>query len=149
MDTLYPTQSPAGYANGGRRCHSATYTDDGDDDAKCGGGGDDGSHRDGGVVSEMCKAVVFRSRCENGSAPDCGRLKEARAGGILCCGGTTVKVEHPLISTRVSRTTETFTGHEGKEGSPNPALALWGPSPNESHRHLCLNVSHSLFSAPW
>jgi hypothetical protein len=75
----------------------------------------------------MRKAVVFRSRYENGSAPD-----RDQAGGILFCGGTTVKVEHPLIFVRVSRTTETFTRHKGKEGNPNPALAPWGPSSDES-----------------
>jgi hypothetical protein len=46
-------------------------------------------------------------------------LGEARAGdyagGILCGGDTTVEVGHPLISTGVSRMTETITGHEDKE----------------------------------
>ena len=33
----------------------------------------------------------------------------------LCCGDTTVKVGHSLISAGVSPTTETVTGHESEE----------------------------------
>jgi hypothetical protein len=122
---------------GGRHYHDAICTGGGDDDVKCGGGGGMEAIEVVGVVSEMRKAVVFRSRYENGIASDRGGIGEARAGDhaggdFLCCGGTMVKVEHLLISARVSRTTETFTGHEGMERSPNPTLAPWGPLPDES-----------------
>jgi hypothetical protein len=92
---------------------------------------------DGIEVREMetTEAVKLFRKCaklqspgvdmKNGNTPDRDGIREARAGGhaggILCCGDTTVKVGRPLISAGVSLTTDTGTGHEDKEGSPNPA----------------------------
>jgi hypothetical protein len=53
-------------------------TGGGDDDVRCGGGRRVGGHQGGGVVSEMRKAVVFRSRYENGNVLDRGGIREAR-----------------------------------------------------------------------
>ena len=65
------------------------------------------AHRGGGVVSEMREAAVSPDRSKHGSAAD--------RGGVVCCGYTTVRVEHPLIFAGVSRKTETVTGHKSKE----------------------------------
>lgn len=73
---------------------------------------------------QKCAKLHSRSRYDNRNTPDRDGIREARAGdhagGILCCGDTTVKLGHPLISAGVSLTTETVTGHEDKEGSPEP-----------------------------
>jgi hypothetical protein len=92
---------------------------------------------DGIEVREMetAEAVELFRKCaklqspgvdmKNGNTPDRNGIREARAGdhagGTLCCGGATGKVGHPLISAGVSLTMDTGTGHEDKEGSPNPA----------------------------
>jgi hypothetical protein len=56
-----------------------------------------------------------------GSTADRGGIGEARtgdhAGGITRRGDTTVKAGHPLISTGVSRKTETVTGYKSKEAN--------------------------------
>jgi hypothetical protein len=132
---------------GGRHYHDAICTGDGDDDVKCGGGGGMEAIEVVGVVSEMRKAVVFRSRYENGIASDRGGIGEARAGDHA--GGDSYVAAAPWLRLNIYLYLPEYRGRrkhlpgmKAWKGAPTQHSRRGVPYPTkvEPHQHLCLTI---------